>query len=189
MHRRTIAMAALAGLFVVAATVLASGAIQDTDSRALAEREEASASTDGTDRSVAEDTLPVSDLPPAPPVEDARSLRDGLLELASKSLTSGPTDVLAEWRAAYPDLDFSSFALKANSKSVSVYADLQDREQAASDENPMLVAVAVSDQRGRCAGGVLVGFRAPNRQQKVNLDDAWGCTALEAGQAAGLPIG
>lgn len=131
--------------------------------------------------------------PAAPPVSDAAAFRDALLEIAERSLGADPGSrrdfgVVSAWEDAYPRVEFTNYALKATRKSVSVFTNLVEPGTAPGAGNPYLIAFSVRDKRGRCTGGILIGFPRPAAARSVEPAGSTGCTAIDTAEAGGFAL-
>ena len=87
---------------------------------------------------------------------------------------SSPVDIrdYPAWRLRFPNLGLSGYAVAADARHVSVYRDVFDPKQAASESNPRVIAFAVADSAGRCAAGVLMGYPTYTTVGAVDIGNA-----------------
>jgi hypothetical protein len=128
----------------------------------------------------------------APPVTDAAAVRDRLLKLAKKHASdqagsNASFGVSEAWHKKFPKLQFVGFAEAADSKTVSGYQfNARNSKDPASKSNPLVLAFAVADTKGGCAGGVIEGFPKPDTTKAVDMAGATACTGTVVATKAGL---
>ncbi|HVM12666.1 MAG TPA: hypothetical protein VM638_09370 [Actinomycetota bacterium] len=113
----------------------------------------------------------------APPIEDAAALRDDLLRIAEENVTSEAGDALVPsfgvfeaWKQAYPELSFVGYAIEPDERTVPTYSNLLNAKELEGPENPYIIAFAILDTQGTCAGGVMVGYPSPDTFEAVDPD-------------------
>ncbi len=121
-------------------------------------------------------------------VRDAALFRDALLELASKatwdvSKTNEGYGAFPKWRTQYPDLGIYTPAAPADTLRISVYVNPLVSGSPAGQNNPYLVAFAVADSSGRCAGGTIFGYPVPGRYGRIELPAGAPCTGFAVADA------
>ena len=130
----------------------------------------------------------------APPVTDAGAVRDDLVQIASKADYSGPvkeSGLLTAWQDAYPDMKATLFPDQKATPDTFSMADSFTFDQNASEGHgyDQILAFAVMDQSGTCAGGAVVIPQAadgtasdalPSVFEPVDMGGAPECTAEAA---------
>jgi len=113
-------------------------------------------------------------------VADAAVLRDSLLQLAAANVgeeaSSGFVGFFPSWRSAYPALEGDGYAIASTPGTVSIWYNYLLPKGAHGAANPDVIAIAVADTAGRCAGGVFYGFPKTDTTAKVTVP-AGPCTA------------
>ena len=112
-------------------------------------------------------------------VPDAAVLRDALLTLAQQDLgaqaAAGFDGVFPVWSQKYPGLGFDGYAVVAKNGRVSTFYNRLNSKEEGSPRNPTLIAFAVGDAGGKCAGAVIYGF--PKTQDSALINAPTPCTA------------
>ncbi len=118
-------------------------------------------------------TPPASTTPtPAPPVfSDAAAVRDQLLAIGMANLDEQVSaqfmGFFAAWRVPYAGLIGRGSAIEATGNGVvSTSRGLLNSKDIAAPANPTVIAFAVADSSGRCAGAVIYGFPKTDRTMK-----------------------
>jgi hypothetical protein len=91
---------------------------------------------------------------------------------------ANPLDITSYpgWQRVYPTLRLLGPTANATPMAVSVYRGVQDATQPASAANPKVIAFAVADANGGCAGGAIRGFPIYDRYEELDIGPA-ACTA------------
>lgn len=125
--------------------------------------------------------------PTVPAVTDAAAFRDQLLTLAMGNLDAQASasfnGFFPAWSVAIPGLHGVGYAVPAGTGTVSVYLNLLHPKDPGAPANPTVIAFAVTDATGRCAGGVVYGFPKTDRSAKV--ENPAPCTAQAVVSAFG----
>lgn len=104
-------------------------------------------------------------------VPDAAAFRDSLLSLALGNLDAqAPSSFegfFPAWRQQYPRLEEDGSAIVAKSGAVSVYYNNLINKGAEGPQNPTVIAFAVGDASGRCAGAVIYGYPKADKSALV----------------------
>jgi hypothetical protein len=109
------------------------------------------------------------------PITDAATMRDGLLDAARKGSLGeeggNPLDIAAypAWAAKYPALALTGPALPADAYHVSVHRDVVRPGQPMGPGNPPVIAFAVADTAGGCAGGIISGYPTYNDYGRIEV--------------------
>ena len=106
---------------------------------------------------------------PEPPIDDAVTLADHLSTVASDAVAlakgdpgEGDFGIVDLWAGAYPDVEFAGYAIAPDEDTISVYTNVQDSKNVPGPDNPYIVAGAIMDTGGTCAGVVAAGYPAPD---------------------------
>ncbi|MEZ5112224.1 MAG: hypothetical protein R2693_01720 [Nocardioidaceae bacterium] len=125
-------------------------------------------------------------------IDDAAAWRDDLLEIGSKNavdeVAGGSHLIVESWRAALPNLSVQlvGYGVVAPPNGLSGHTVLAvDPKESPSSKNPNYLAFAVKDRHGVCAGGVLIGYPAPDKAEKVELAEGTACSGEEVAKKAG----
>lgn len=155
-----------------------------------------------------DDTRPEPAPQPAPSVEsspgptyvsgstvaDAEAWVADLLEVGADQIDP---DIPAEdmgavvaWRTAFPDVlgeaQVVEYEQSAPRNGISGFAVVpEDESKPAGPSNPYVLAFAVRDDTGACAGGVLSGYPSPTEQRAVEMESGDRCSGEAAAAAAG----
>lgn len=104
-------------------------------------------------------------------VADAAAFRDSLLVLGLGNLdaqaSSSFEGFFPAWRQQYPRLELDGSAIVAKSGAVSVYYNDLINKADQSAANPTVIAFAVGDVNGKCAGAVIYGFPKADKSTLV----------------------
>jgi len=116
----------------------------------------------------------------AVPIEDAVAMRDEMLQIAEASAQADPGEALivdfgvgGAWVEAFPGVSFSGSAIPPDPSTVSMYGNVQNSKNVEGEDNPYVVAAAVLDTEGTCAGLVLAGY--PSLEEFLPVDDPSSC--------------
>ena len=119
--------------------------------------------------------------PPAPaagvPIANAAAARDALLAASASGAWPAAGDPLnislyPGWSASVPGLKLTGYANTADASRVSVYRNRLNSKAAPSATNPEVVAFAVKDAAGNCAGGAVMGYPAFTTFKPVAISGA-----------------
>ncbi len=128
---------------------------------------------------------------PSPPIKDAIALADHLSTVAFDAVQANTNPgeihfgIVDAWSAAYPDVEFAGYAIDPDEDTISVYANVQDPKGDPGPDNPYIVAAAIRDSFGFCAGVVAAGYPFPNDISRDAVDG--NCDPLSAAGEAGYP--
>jgi hypothetical protein len=109
------------------------------------------------------------------PIANAAAMRDGLLERPGQGTSArrggNPLDIAAypAWAAKYPALALTGPALPADAYHVSVHRDVVRPGQPPGPSNPIVIAFAVADMAGGCAGGIISGYPTYNDYGRIEV--------------------
>lgn len=111
---------------------------------------------------------------------DAVAVRDELLAVAQANLAEQArpqfNGFFDAWKTAYPGLQGGGSAVNATSNGfVSTSRNLLNSKDLEGPSNPTVIAFAVLDKSGKCAGAVLYGF--PKTDKTMKLDNPAPCNA------------
>ncbi|MCC6418901.1 MAG: hypothetical protein IT429_11755 [Gemmataceae bacterium] len=161
-------------LAAAVAALMAGAALADTPTATSS-----ATATTSTATSTATATTTATSTPGLPAVTDAAAFRDDLLTLGMGNLSAqesaGFDGFFPVWATAYPGLRGVGYAVPAGNGTVSVYRNLLHPKDLGSPANPTVIAFAVTDVSGRCAGGVIYGF--PKTDRSTTVASATPCTA------------
>lgn len=165
-----------AGMIVLAALSLGGGlASAQAPTGTATAASSATTTTTPSGTATATPTPIVTALAPA----DAAAFRDALLALAMTNLDAQVSaqfnGFFPAWKAAYPTLGGSGSAVTATPVGVSTLRNLLDSKSTSSPSNPTVIAFAVADTQGRCAGAVIYGF--PKADTQVTIASPSPCNA------------
>lgn len=114
-------------------------------------------------------------------VANATVFRDTLLASAKAALAADPNATLNEvWMKQFPSLHFylPEYATTSTPTTVT-FASGTAHGGTASADNPAEYAIAVADDSGRCAGGMLYGYPSLDKTKTVDSVSG-GCDAVTA---------
>ena len=181
-----------------AAKPASSAALQQADNSIQVVVDELDASTDadsdaGTSGTTKQRRLDV-DYATGGSVDAADAWVTDLLEVgaanADHETPSEDMGVVVAWRAAFPEILGDSgvvgYEREASENGISGFAVLpKDETKEASRSNPYVLAFAVRDAAGRCAGGVLSGYPDPTDQRTVRMKPGTRCSGAAVAKKAG----
>ena len=126
-------------------------------------------------------------------ISDASAWVDDLLAVGAANANhltpAEDMGVVIAWRAAFPEVLTDQRVVgddtRAPKSGISGFSVLpRDDVKTPGRTNPYVLAFAVRDDSGACAGGVLMGYPDPSEPQAVPLNPGTPCTGRSAAEAA-----